>query len=73
MDAWIKGIRFLTVVYYNYVDPEVADELLEAASIMDMQIRIGIEVSSQFRGKYVRCIWEPQGYTDPVADRKSVV
>ena len=59
MDAWIKGIRFLTVVYYNYVDPEVADELLEAASIMDMQIRIGIEVSSRFRGKYVRCIWEP--------------
>ena len=69
MDAWIKGIRFLTVVYYNYVDPEVADELLEAASIMDMQIRIGIEVSSQFRGKYVRCIWEPQGYTDPKSFR----
>ncbi len=65
MDAWIKGIRFLTVVYYNYVDAEVARELLEAAKILDMHIRIGIEVSSRFRGKYVRVIWEPQSYTDP--------
>jgi hypothetical protein len=65
MDAWIKGIRFLTVVYYNYVDTEVAMELLEAARIMDMHIRIGIEVSARFRGKYVRVLWEPQSYTDP--------
>lgn len=65
MDAWIKGIRFLTVVYYNYVDAEVARELLEAGRILDMHIRIGIEVSSRFRGKYVRVIWEPQSYTDP--------
>ena len=65
MDAWIKGIRFLTVVYYNYVDPDVANELLEAGKILDMHIRIGIEVISRFRGKYVRVIWEPQSYTDP--------
>lgn len=64
MDAWIKGIRFLTVVYYNYVEAEVAEELLEAASILDMHIRIGIEVSSRFRGRYARAIWEPQSYTD---------
>jgi hypothetical protein len=69
MDAWIKGVRFLTVVYYNYVDPEVADELLEAAGILDMHIRIGIEMSSRFRGKYVRFIWEPQGYTNPKSFR----
>jgi hypothetical protein len=65
MDAWIKGVRFLTVVYYNYVDAEVAEELLEAGRILDMHIRIGVEVSSRFRGKYVRVIWEPQSYTDP--------
>ena len=35
MDAWIKGVRFLTVVYYNYVEPKVAEELLEAATILD--------------------------------------
>ena len=65
MDAWIKGVRFLTVVYYNYVDAEVAEELLEAGCVLGMHIRIGIEVSSRFRGKYVRVIWEPQSYTDP--------
>jgi hypothetical protein len=69
MDAWIKGVRFLTVVYYNYVDAEVAEELLEAGRILDMHIRIGVEVSSRFRGKYVRVIWEPQSYTDPKSFR----
>lgn len=64
MDAWIKGIRFLTVVYYNYVDPAVVEELLEAANILNLRIRIGIEVSSRFRGKYVRITWEPHGFTD---------
>ena len=27
MDAWIKGIRYLTVIYYNYVEPAAAREL----------------------------------------------
>ncbi len=49
MDAWIKGIRKLTVVYYNHVDEEVVAELLEAGSILDIHVRIGIELWSQFR------------------------
>lgn len=65
MDAWIKGIRYLTVVYYNYVEPAVAGELLEAADILGIQIRVGIEVSARFRGKYVRIIWEPHRSSDP--------
>lgn len=69
MDAWIKGVRFLTVVYYNYVDEDVAEELLEAGRILNMHIRVGIEVSSRFRGKYVRIVWEPHGYTDAKAFR----
>jgi hypothetical protein len=64
MDAWIKGIRNLTVIYYNYVDPEVAEELLEAGEILDVHIRIGIEMSSRFLGKYVRMTWSPYGFTD---------
>ncbi len=64
MDAWVKGIRYLTVVYYNYVDAAVVEELLEAAAILDMRIRIGIEVSARFRGKYARVTWEPHGFTD---------
>ena len=64
MDAWIKGIRKLTVVYYNHVDEEVAAELLEAATILDIHVRIGIEFSSRFRNKFVRFVWELEGFFD---------
>lgn len=64
MDAWIKGIRHLTVVYYNYVAPEVVEELLEAGSILDVNVQVGIEVLARFHDKYVRFIWAPQGLTD---------
>lgn len=67
MDAWIKGIRNLTVIYYNYVDPEVAEELLEAGSILDVHIRIGIEFSSQFQDKYARITWSPHGFADSLS------
>lgn len=62
MDAWIKGIRYLTVVYYNYVRTEVAAELLEAAEIMGVQVRIGIEIPARFRDQYIRIIWAPRGF-----------
>ncbi|GAB1409689.1 hypothetical protein MASR1M90_08430 [Desulfovibrionales bacterium] len=67
LDAWIKGLRYLTVVYYNYVRPEVVEELLGAAALLDMHIRIGIEVSCRFRDKYVRITWEPHGFADAKA------
>jgi len=62
MDAWIKGIRHLTVVYYNYVSPEVVEELIEASTILDIRVQIGIEMSARFRDKYVRFTWEPHGF-----------
>jgi hypothetical protein len=62
MDAWIKGIRFLGVVYYNLVRPEAAAELLEAADIMGIEVRIGIELSARLRDRYVRLIWAPRGF-----------
>ncbi|SPD76032.1 conserved membrane hypothetical protein [uncultured Desulfobacterium sp.] len=64
MDAWIKGIRRLRVIYYNYLEPRFAVELLEAARIMGIDIRTGIEFSSRFRGKYVHLIWVPRGFVD---------
>ncbi|MGB3210997.1 MAG: hypothetical protein WBB19_09865 [Desulforhopalus sp.] len=64
MDAWIKGIRFLTVVYYNYVSPEVIEELIEASAILDIRVQVGIEMSACFRDKYVRFTWEPHGFND---------
>ena len=64
MDAWIKGIRKLTVVYYYYVEQEVVEELLEAGEILGIHVRIGIEFSSRFRHKFVRFIWELEGFFD---------
>jgi hypothetical protein len=65
MDAWIKGIRSLNVIHYNHVRPQAAAELLEAAEIMGMHVRIGMEFAAPFRGKYVRFIWEPRGFAGP--------
>ncbi len=62
MDAWIKGIRFLGVIYYNEIQSEVAAELLEAADIMGIDVRIGIEVKARLRDKYVQLIWSPRGF-----------
>lgn len=64
MDAWIKGIRYLTVVYYNYVRSEVVEELIEASAILDLNVQVGIEMSARFRDKYVRFTWEPHGFQD---------
>jgi hypothetical protein len=64
MDAWIKGIRRLRVIHYNYIEPRFAAELIEAAKILEIDIRIGIEFSSRFRNKYVQLIWVPRGFTD---------
>lgn len=61
MDAWIKGIRFLTVIYYNYIEPEAAAELMEAAQIMGISVRIGVELPARFRGRYIHLIWSIRG------------
>lgn len=65
MDAWIKGIRHLTVIYYNFVLPNAAEELLQAAQIMGITVRIGIEFSTRFGKKPVKIIWVPRGFTAP--------
>ncbi|HOX44206.1 MAG TPA: hypothetical protein PK668_11440 [Myxococcota bacterium] len=62
LDAWIKGIRFLQVVYYHHVRDEVAAELMEAAEIMGVTVRIGIEVPGRFREGYAKVIWVPRGF-----------
>jgi hypothetical protein len=64
MDAWIKGIRYLTVIYYNYVEAEAARELMQASDIMGMHVRVGFEFACPFRGRYVYFIWVPRGFTN---------
>lgn len=64
MDAWIKGIRRLRVIYYNFIRPETAEELMEAAFIMGIDVRIGIEFPVSFRGGFAQLIWVPRGFAD---------
>ena len=61
MDAWIKGIRNLTVIYYNFLEPLAVRELIQASNIMDIDTRIGVEFKAHFRDRYVEFIWEPIG------------
>lgn len=65
LDAWIKGIRRLTVVHYHFVHPETAGELLAAASIMDMEVAIGIELLARHDGRAVKFLWSPRALSRP--------
>lgn len=60
MDAWIKGIRALTVIYYHFLPKKAASELIRAASIMGIEIRIGILYNLIYRDKLLDFIWIPQ-------------
>ncbi len=64
MDAWLKGIRSLTVIYYNYVSPEAASELIRAARIMGISVRIGLLFHAPYMGRLVDLIWIPRGFTN---------
>jgi hypothetical protein len=67
MDAWIKGIRRLRVIHYHFIEPRFAAELLEAAAILEIDVRIGIEFYARYHNKYVQLIWVPRGFTDAQA------
>ena len=67
MDAWIKGIVQVQVIYYNYVPRDAAEEVMRAAGIMKMEARIGVEFRSLFRGRFAELIWTPCGFSG-VAD-----
>ena len=67
MDAWIKGIRRLRVIYYHYIEPRFAVELIEAARIMEIDLRIGIEFWARYRDRYISFIWVSRGLPDTEA------
>lgn len=62
MDAWIKGLRHLTVVYDNCVDLEAVSEVLAAGAIVGITVRIGIEFRVPFRNRFVTFVWIPRGF-----------
>jgi len=57
LDAWIKGIRRLRVIYDHYIEPRFALELIEAARIMEIDLRIGIEFWTLHRDRYISFTW----------------
>ena len=63
MDAWIKGIRKLQVIFYNQVPADGAFELMRGAEIMGIDMRIGIEFRSVHRGRFAEFIWTPRGFS----------
>lgn len=64
MDAWLKGIRSLTVIYYNYVSSEAASELIRAARIMGISVRIGLLFHAPHKGRLIDLIWVPRGFAN---------
>lgn len=66
MDAWVKGIRHLTVVYYDFLEPAVARELFASARILDITVRVGIEYRALHRSNFIKIIWSPAGLQDEV-------
>ncbi len=64
MDAWVKGIRSLTVIYYHFVRPEAARELMDAAEIMGVSVRIGLLFHAPYQGGLLDFIWIPRGFSD---------
>ena len=52
------------MISYNHVSLAAAEELLEAAAIMDMQVFIGIEFFARFHEGFVKLIWVPRGLAD---------
>jgi hypothetical protein len=67
MDAWIKGIRRLRVIYYHCIEPRFAAELIEAARIMEIDLRIGIEFWARYRDRHISFIWVSRGLPDAEA------
>lgn len=67
MDAWIKGIRRLRVIYCHCIEPRFAAELIEAARIMEIDLRIGIEFWAKYRDRYISFIWVSRGLPDAEA------
>jgi len=63
MDAWIKGIRSITVGYEYWVPADAARELLSAADITGINVRIGIEYRVLFYGRYATLFWIPRGFS----------
>lgn len=64
LDAWIKGIRHITIVYCDHIRRQAVEEVLQAAEIVGITARVAVQFGSEFRGKKIRLLWMPRGFAD---------
>ncbi len=51
LDAYIKGLSRLTIVYEDFLEPEAPAEALEAGRVMGIKVEIGLECLVQAKQK----------------------
>ena len=56
-------MRSLTVAYEYWVQPEAAREILRAAEITGIAVRIGLEFQLPFYGRFISLFWIPRGFS----------
>ncbi|MGL4721844.1 MAG: hypothetical protein ACRCV3_00900 [Desulfovibrionaceae bacterium] len=59
LDAFIQGVRTITVIYYNCVDEKALEELIRAGEILDITVQFGIEYHLPLRNTFAEIIWTP--------------
>ena len=64
MDAWIKGIRHITVTYCDHIRRQAVEEVLQAAEIVGITARVAVQFGAHGRGKKVRLLWSPHGFSE---------
>ncbi len=71
LDAWIKGIRTLEVIYYDDVPDAAAEELLGAAEVMKICASIGVAHQTLWRdNRLVELIFTLDDCASPEAFRR---
>lgn len=63
MDAWVKGVNYLTVIYNFRIHRDGARELVRAAEIMGVTLRMGVKFRRLWRGRPVGMVWIPRGFS----------
>lgn len=59
LDAWIQGVKDISLVYYNYAIEDVINELFEAGQILDITTNFGIEYHIPIYDTFAEVVWVP--------------
>lgn len=59
LDAWIQGVKDITIIYYNYAIEEAIEELFQAGEILDIKTNFGIEYHIPIYDTFAEIVWSP--------------